>query len=419
MGLSDGERKSGIYYSVKALNEILTEWNERCSKGYARNKFKNIKNLIDQTWHAMFGTTTNGIHWFTGSSSSNQICGEPNTPWQMAIVQHLEPIAAKLADKANWKSSSPPEEKPFDAMEFLNIPNLIINQDGENYPEHFVFKTYQWVEQLSYYLRRYRDEFKESFQELDEIVSKIYGECYVAFQSNKDFAKAYVIHQIMEIIYSPKYPWSDDEFDVVTKIMNDNSLHHDFGKLMAYKIPIENLVEIHIDLTVDKVSAMKLADEAGEKHKWCDNFQLLKSRCFAMLKLIEQPYQYEHIQKKIIADIEKSPLKPHLEEIKKLIAERVDFFKNDKKDEDKYNCDEYTLKQLDCYGPEGHRVLWDHKEFIENLNEAQELTKPKIVAKKKVGVQKKVITKKKPKYPVAAVAPVAALRRHALSKFAH
>jgi hypothetical protein len=194
-------------------------------------------------------------------------------------------------------------KRPFDATEFCDIPYLLSNDRDE--PAAGVFKIYGWTEQLIYYLRRYQDDFVKNYEVVSEIASDILGECFTIFSQHEQFARAYLIKEIMGILYGPAYPYREDEWDIATRIMVNHNLHHDIPSWM--RKPLSELAAIHKHLEVRRAYAKELADRRGEAHRWANEPELLKERLLLALHMGRSIYKYEHIQKAILREVAKAP----------------------------------------------------------------------------------------------------------------
>ena len=349
MGLSDTERLRGCIHAVRHLNTLSQEFQaDYRIDSYEKEKLTHLIELIDQTWHAMFGSHSNSFHWFMGSESSNEIHGNPTGPWAVAVVGHLEQYARErdeiIRPSEDYKS-------PFNACEFNNIPNLL--QNAGDAAESYVFKIYQWAEQLAYFLRRYDDQFTKNHHKLNVVLSKIIGECFTHFTRNEMYAKAYVIYQIMEIVYGTQYPYNSDQWDFVTTTLSKGNMHHDFPRLMKREVEMEFLAGVHIELIKHRYAAFQAAEKRNNTPSYGQDEGLLLARCHAMIKVI--PELCTTGKKKFLEDLKKSALNKNYKELAATVEERSKAIK-DVKPESK---EDYHLEDLSAYGFTGDSILWD------------------------------------------------------------
>lgn len=379
MGLSDEERMTKMVWAVNRLNELNSELTEAFANDerYLSTGYKKIQSLIDATWHALFGNETNSLHWFMGSGSGDTITTDsPATPWEIATTQQLE-----------WRLPAPEgilrlddENKTFNALDFsLSIPNLLqSNYQGK--VDSILFQIYQWLEELSYALRRYNDKFRRTYKELDIILSRLYGECYSIFSKVQNFQEAYLAHEISKILYGPSYPY-DKEEDVVTNILRDNNLHHDLSHIVS--LPLVELAKTHKDLTKLVVLAKHRDDKA-----WQENYLLLEGRCIAVFELAPKGcFEYNHVKNKIIQSLSNSVLKKSLSKLENKIAECEK--KINKKDEKLFK-NEDLEKSLNAYGHYGWSEMY---EFIKELE--KDKLEPSPTKKKPTKKKKPTVTKNK------------------------
>lgn len=208
-----------------------------------------------------------------GSSASNDVIGKNYTPWDTAVAESIEKSLKREEDDF-------PRNTDFDPFQgFLDIEGLLEE------PHRTVYKLFAWTEQLVYYLRRYEDEFLRRYPRLSDLCAKIQGECFACFEADAAFARAYLAHQICEVLYADNCP--KEQRDEVTRIFYDEHFHHDFGSTIRNdEIPLKRLTEIHTALLRIKR----------------DNRRTYKNRVRRMLFALElagQHYHYAHQHKKL------------------------------------------------------------------------------------------------------------------------
>lgn len=331
MGLCNGERLTGIFHAVKQMTQIVDEWdNDKETYSITEKRHKLIKTIVGKMWHGVLGSETNGVHWFLGSSSSNTIVNEPRSAWEMAIVHHLSDVTRSL-----YRDYSFPENNDFKPLDYLKISNLM--KYGFHFDDSYVFQIFQWAEQLSYYLRRYKDEFLKEYDGLNKLLSDLFGACFAAFAEEDSFAKAYVIRQIVEILYANE--------NIVEKMLEKHSLHHDLGKLMC-SLPMTDLVKVHVELVRVETKAKEKHQKTDTLHKFVNEPSVILGRCVAMLKLIRKDSAV-----KVLEDLKTSDLSGKIKQLQSIVKQKgADRPLKSSTDYD-YN------NQLDAYGYQGYKLL--------------------------------------------------------------
>jgi bifunctional DNA-binding transcriptional regulator/antitoxin component of YhaV-PrlF toxin-antitoxin module len=367
MSLSNEERRNGIYWSLDRINCIVGDLKSR-KEDFVPDGIVHMLELVDQLWPKFLGKVTNSLHWVMGSSTSRTIKGEAATPWEVAVSYHCEMAYSKINDSDDWEE----KEDLFNALEFENIPNLLRLE--YNWSEGSAFEIYQEMEQIVYYLRRYNDEFLKSYNELDDLVSKIMGVCFGIFSKNSNFAKAYVIHEILEIIYGPKYPYQEDKNDVVTKIAVKENLHHSFGRLMGRNIALEDIIPHHITLVKLKAVAVSKLD-----NNWIDDIDLLRLRMTVVCELCKCIHEFKHIREDLINSLKDSPLTSEIKFFENLLKKKTVELETTKKTKDLQSTKDRSAKDLDVYGYSATSDMWS---FIRNMNEVK--IDKKVSKKKKI-----------------------------------
>lgn len=258
MGLSDEERLTRMCYSVHHLSTICRE----LDLGYPKEPWQHLKDLGDQLWHAFLGGQSNGMFWFLGGDLDSGVTG-PNSPWGVLIEAQCENARSPVERKPAY------DFNPFDG--FLDIEGLMSQvRDGEN--KRNILKIYRLTESLVYGLRRYDDELRGKYQELDKLASDILGACFTLMQGDQDFGKAYVGERILKWIYG-KYD------DPLKPVLLKLCLHHDLSRFMA-------------DCSLADVIAW---DKWRLTHKDC-----VQNRLVLALQMAGRRFHYEHQFRELI-----------------------------------------------------------------------------------------------------------------------
>lgn len=362
MGLSDEERRSKLYYAVRGIRHAVRNWEEQVRDQYELDQCKELRDLTDQLWHSVFGKQTNGLHWFMGSSASNPVkTDDPSTPWEMGICLHLEEAVRKpnIMDRLD-------KNRPFNAVDFCDIPYLL-TQAGERSLAG-VFEVYAWIEQLIYGLRRYQDDFLTSYRAVDEIASKMLGECFDIFTRRSAYGQAYVIHQIIEILYGNPYPYQEENWDFVTRILSKHNIHHDMSKWM--RRPMQEVCEIHKALVKRVAYAQDLAERGEGLHTWFKDRELRIDRLFVALRMGISIYEYDHIQKAILKTIEHAGGKRLRLRAERAMGRHKEEYKEVKKKEREKK--PWERKDLNAYGWDAYREM---DEFFKIEDERHGITR--------------------------------------------
>lgn len=326
MGLSDNERYRNILYTAKHLYTLKETWKKEIeySKYYLDQNCQKLLNVVEDLWNVIFNNDSNSIHWIIGSSSANKITtDEQRTPWEVAIVNSLENIHK---EDSFFSSDEEYNNKHFPLMEH------IISASYDKNLRH-VYKIYQYAESFSYSLRRYNDDFRKSFSSLDKLLNEIYGICFCIFDANEDFAKAYLINEIKDLLYGQHYPYNEKEYDIVTQLMVKHNCKYDFTYLI--KLPLVDISNIHIDLLKCKLSKSRNSSQ-----------KFLEQRMIALLKFAKEEKIEKILKDEKLLD---SSLKNSLKKFSKVTRLEKDV---------KINCDANDNdKEFACYGYQGYSIL--------------------------------------------------------------
>lgn len=302
MGLSDNERLRGIYGVLYRAHGILQDRSERQCDDYVCPRVRAVFNLAHQLWPAFLRELSNGAHWILGSSSSRTILEAPSTPWEVAVVWGC------LEDEKR-------DDSPFDARTRLSL-SALVSEENRNLGD--VMSIYQEMESLIYYLRRYDDEFRARYSILDDLVSKICGACFAVFAGEPAFPKAYLVREIANILYGPTYPYDSDGRDVVTTILDQHYLHHDFVRLATSRFDIEGLQKHHRSLVK---SVARARNKLGNDYP--SDLALLDLRCRTVLTLSKAGAEYEHVRRAILDTLRQSPLKAKVKRYESIMLEQA------------------------------------------------------------------------------------------------
>lgn len=325
MGLSDGERLTGIMYSIKRIRKHVNDIKECRDYTYHKSDLKDIFALSDKLWHSFLGKDSNSLHWLFGSPGSNSLQADNHSLWANIVRSHLP----KLEYDENKFRDEEPEIKYFNPFDgFLNISGLI----KDTYISK-VYEIYLELETLSYYVRRYKDSLLEELDNLNILISDLYGACFEFMENKEEYAKAYVLNQILKIVYNRTLFFDNNDekgLDSVDIILNRLNFQHDLPRAMNKDV--KYLAEIHIKL--DKLKREKSKD-------------LLLQRLLCAVELCGG-IEYDHINKQIIDICKKDPiLKSKSTFINKFLNEWSDKRKESKKSDSEDSSKQYEdINQL-------------------------------------------------------------------------
>lgn len=270
MGLSNRERRNGIYDVVLTITETARELVPSRDPNDPITLLKNVCSDREM-WHSFLGSHTNVTHWLFGSEAGSVVTSDSVGPWGVAIHKKM----------MHWFHSDE-DQAPFNVFDyFLSIHGLLkhVNVNAGN-----VFKIFSAAESLSYYLRRYDDDMRAKLVHLDRSLSEIMGLCYGIFRSDQNYAMAYLIHETCEIIYGGSvYMYRDDW---VSKWLDSTNMHHHLNYRMKFhNRDFDIVANLHKSLTT----------------RWIENnrdYNIFYERIIAALILAGGSfnYQFKHDQ---------------------------------------------------------------------------------------------------------------------------
>jgi hypothetical protein len=264
LGLSDEERVKGLYFAIDKIVE-LGRWLDDHLNRYERKDYKYLLGFINDLWHALVCKQSHSSLWVLGSSAVNTVRYDTLTPWGIGI-------------SSQCREGGNTDDNTSNAFEdFLDIKPLLTYCDNKF---GYIYEIYQWVEQAIYYLRRYEDELSNSLSTLDKCISNIYGECFSLFKDNQAYAHAYILHNVLKIMYADGYPYKKDAF---SKYLDEGHIHHKLSHLMRHQ---------NLKLISDMYKKMYRDKKDGKL--------TLMVRVEAMFKLCGSEYHYDHQFDKLV-----------------------------------------------------------------------------------------------------------------------
>lgn len=259
MGLSNNERFEKIAYSI---TNILAQA-ENLKDDYLYSK---IKILIDDLWPNFLGKSVNRAFWITGGGFDSQSFSEGSLLC-LAFKEQMPQKEDSLdnEDEEGEYNDSFKAMKVVDSM--LKITTLANNQELAA-----IIEIHKWIENLTYALCRYDDDFSKNLWPLNKIVRKIQGELFDIIRGNSDFYRAWLLANIVDKCVNVY-----DKNDFVAKWVRKQNIHHDLRLMGNQEHKLEELQEVYFDLQP------KNTEEIG-----------VKKRLFILLALCGRRYEYDH-----------------------------------------------------------------------------------------------------------------------------
>jgi hypothetical protein len=223
MGLSNEERMSGIYFNVHHLTLLGYHITDDSPVD------KKLKHELECLWPDVLNHQSNTAHYLLGSSSSHIVTDEVYTPWGIAISNSLQNLASykKQDNDINMDLLD-----YFD--KYLSIHSLLSCES-----QH-IFSIYTLTENLTYYLRRYDDDFLKEFSILNDRISTIQGICFNIFTHNDEFTRAYLTNRIMHTILF------ESQYDILNEWCQSTCIHHRIKASIKKEIvSSEELLQAH------------------------------------------------------------------------------------------------------------------------------------------------------------------------------
>lgn len=257
MGLSNEERFSNIVYSISGII--------RKSGNLIDNyKYSKIKSLIQELWPAFLGKKSNSSFWILGGGFDLSHFSEESL-LRVAFEQnkyHDYDLELEKDDDSGDYNDSRKSRETVDEM--LSLTTLVNNSE-----ESAIIEIYQWIENLTYALCRYDDEFSENLWELNKIIRQIQGELFEIIRSNHNYYKVWLLKNIIEKCVCV---WDDD---IVSKWVRRQNIHHDLRLMEEHSV--EELQETYFFL-----------QGKAKREISCE------TRLFILVALCGRRYHYDH-----------------------------------------------------------------------------------------------------------------------------
>jgi hypothetical protein len=232
MGLSDGERFSGVAQSVATLVGLCQQIPERDQYGYGR-----LRELSEELWPAFLGGQGNGMYWIFGSSLLNPYVGD--TGLVSAILQDLAP-----------SDNGRPETKRGDNY-VLDVEDMLsMDYLANDEKVGRILRIFAATEAMVYYLRRYDDKFLDALAPLNKVLARMEGECYTLMRTDQDILRAWMVYHLVQKILSGA--WAEDT--PVVDWWQKFNIHHDVRLRGSWELETEKLLTVFKRFQFRKVS---------------------------------------------------------------------------------------------------------------------------------------------------------------------
>lgn len=299
MGLSNGERLTGLLFTVKRITEL---GRELPVEDY-EFKTNHLKQLISELWYNVFKNNTNNSLWIFGNSA-DAVIKENNTDAWSTIIKGG--IGDDVFNRNNVEIISR-KNYHFDATELLSLTSLINNVKPTLAR---IVKIFLEVETIIYYLKRYsQDEFHNTYIDLDKLICSIYGECFsIMTESPNDeiITKASILNKICEILYEGTYPYHQETWTFLVRMLVKYNIHHNLGSVMNDdEITIKTLATTHSRLIL-------IRDNNGHNSKVVVD---QVNKLIETLRLIGHHFHYVHIHNELLGNLPDEFL-PYIDEIR-------------------------------------------------------------------------------------------------------
>ncbi len=292
MGLSNEERYDKICYSIGHIDKLATDL-----KGKSHRDYSKLNKLCSSLWYNFLKTDADGLFWIMGSDLGNEYMGTGLT--SAAFCCHAPSRGDTLEDLCNERRKT---DKYYDhykvLSDFFDMDRLLEKE------KRAVMLIYAHTQNIAYALCRYRDEFLKSYEDLNILRCQIQGECFQLMKADKDYAYAWMVHQLCNKIYTL------DEKDIVNQWWTKQCIPH------------------HVKLVSNKYDEICAAFTKYQFRKLT-----VQDRIDLSLIVIDKYTEYEHQHREFIEMIEKynkkhkknkialAPINEAFEKTKKLKAE--------------------------------------------------------------------------------------------------
>jgi len=182
-------------------------------------------------WHAIYGVYSNSSYWLLGGSVGCDTKDKSCDPLSSAIRHKLGEYREEESETNKMMEKFDNDNYHLDQMTHLYLTREASEVLGE------LLEMYSYVEAMFYSVRRYDDELRQSYHNLDALLSSIYGQFYNIFRGSSIVAHCYLIADIEKLLIK------NDTFETVLK--SQHLQHH--MRFMECR-NISELVTLHKEL---------------------------------------------------------------------------------------------------------------------------------------------------------------------------
>lgn len=188
-----------------------------------------------------------------------------------------------------------------------------------------IHEIYTWTEALAYALRRYDDDFRDQYPEMDRIISDIYGLCFEHFTMHPDYAKAYAGHRLLKAL------WVVEGFKEAVEGLH---LHHALRSA---------------------VMEARLSKLLEWDRWWLTHDQNLQNALFVILSLAGRRFHYDHEFKRLMGKVKGTDVS---EKLLQAVFEKNKKAHKEHEEESKSYCEERDFEAVAVV--HGYRFASDH-----------------------------------------------------------
>lgn len=271
MGLSNSERRVKMAFAIRNVVHAARHLPDE----HKSHDLRPTKDLVDKLWYAFLAKESNSTHWIFGSSADNEIDGRASSLWDIALSAHFDEqrednwLEKSKEDRANayWKLSYDEQLRTLDPFfedkqeEEASIPNLLAALDKRMSLDPLkhtvldkVYLIYAHTESLQYALRRYDDDFRKGFADLDVLMSRLQGACFTIFSQDTSYAFAYLLNQILDRHFLR--PFDAPQRLLAIKLGWPSKIAHRLAETHGEHLTLDRLMFRHKQLVMGQVKSL-------------------------------------------------------------------------------------------------------------------------------------------------------------------